>query len=48
MEPIFLDQGCNVFMNESKIKIELKVKGLKKFQVFNLKMMMQCNWLWKI
>lgn len=37
MEPIFLDQGGNVFMNESKIKIEgkLKVKGLKKIQVFN-------------
>jgi hypothetical protein len=37
MEPNFLDQGHNVFMNESKIKIEgkLKVKGLKNFQVFN-------------
>jgi hypothetical protein len=28
MEPIFLDEGCDVFMNESEIILkELKVRG---------------------
>jgi hypothetical protein len=32
MKPNFLDEICNVFMNESEIMKELKVKGLKEFQ----------------
>jgi hypothetical protein len=45
MEPKCLDEKCDVFMNMNEIKMEKKhkVKGFKKFQVLNLKMMIQYN-----
>ncbi len=40
MEPNFLDEGCDVFINENGIKLEERLKvriGLKKFQTLNQK-----------
>jgi hypothetical protein len=41
MKSNFLGEGCDVFMNEIEIRTEgnLKVRGLKDFQVLNKKMM---------
>jgi hypothetical protein len=38
MEPTFLDEGCDVFMNENEIKLKekLTVKGLRNFK-FSIK-----------
>jgi S-adenosylhomocysteine hydrolase len=37
MEPNFLDEGCDVFMNENEIRLEekMKLEGLKKLQALN-------------
>ncbi len=45
MEPNFLDEGCDVFMNENEIRLEekMKLEGLKKLQALNWKMMIQCK-----
>jgi hypothetical protein len=43
MEPNIIDERCDVLMNESEIKMQERTKGLKKFQVFNQKMMIPCN-----
>jgi hypothetical protein len=46
MESSFLDERCDAFMNESEIKLEERIeseRGLKKFQVVNQKMMIQCD-----
>jgi hypothetical protein len=47
MKPKFLDEGCDVFMNENEIKIKGRTKSerFKKFQVFDQKLMIQCNQL---
>jgi len=39
MEPTFLDEVCDVFMNENEIRLKEKIdgQGLKKFQVLNKK-----------
>jgi hypothetical protein len=52
MEPNFIDDGtlwCVHKREWNKIRGKnWKMRGLKKFQVFNQKMMMiQCNLLWK-
>jgi hypothetical protein len=41
----FIDERCDVFMNEREIRTKEKNedRSLKKFQVFTLKMMIQCN-----
>jgi hypothetical protein len=43
MEPNIIDEGCDMLMNEREIQMQARTKGLKKFQVVNQKMMIQCN-----
>jgi len=38
MEQNIIDEGCDVLMNESEIKMQARIEGLNKFQVFNQKM----------
>ncbi len=50
MEPNFLDEGCDVFINENDIKLEERLKarvGLKKFQTLNKKWWSYAINLWK-
>jgi hypothetical protein len=45
MEQKNLVERCDVFMNENEIRPEVRIElgKLKKFQVPNQKMMIQCN-----
>jgi hypothetical protein len=47
MKPSFLDVRCDVFMNENEIKMKGRTKSerFKKIQVFDQKLMIQCNQL---
>jgi hypothetical protein len=45
MEPNFLDEGCDVFMNESDVRLEKRIEGerFEKISSVQKMMILKCN-----
>ncbi len=52
MEPSLVNKRCDIFMNENETLVEERSEHerserSKASQILNLKMMIQCNYLWR-